>query len=155
MPHPAETQVTLIGTVASAPDFAVCGNGVARAGFRLAVPERRYDRTAALWTTARLSHYSVVCWRTLAEHVGSSLGRGDPVIVTGRQRIVGEGRDGREDRSGTGAGAVVEVDATAVGHDLRYGLSNFRMARSRASDGVESLGARPDASERPSAPTKL
>jgi single-strand DNA-binding protein len=126
MPHPADVHVTLIGTVASAPDFAVCGNGAPRASFRLAVPERRFDRETAAWVIARISYYIVVCWRALAEHVGSSLGRGDPVIVTGRQRIV--------------AGAGVEVDATAVGHDLRYGLSSFRtMVRRRLPDGAPQL----------------
>ncbi|HEV3174242.1 MAG TPA: single-stranded DNA-binding protein [Actinocrinis sp.] len=120
MSRTAEVHVTLLGSVASSPEFAVCGNGAPRAAFRLAVPEQRFDRTSELWITSRISHYTVVCWRALAEHVGSSLGRGDPVIVTGRQRIV--------------EGATVEVDATAVGHDLRRGLSSFRtVARHRGS----------------------
>jgi single-strand DNA-binding protein len=170
MSHPAQVNVTLIGAVASGPEFAVCGNGAPRAAFRLAVPERRFDRASALWITARISHYTVICWRTLAEHVGSSLGRGDPIIVTGRQRIV--------------EGAGVEVDATAVGHDLRYGLSSFRAVAHRRgpADPVRPRAKGPDparppgaaafkpppatpasgalpaptgASERPSAPTKL
>lgn len=170
MPHPAEVQVTLIGSVASGPEFAVCGNGAPRAAFKLAVPERRFDRASALWVTARVGHYTVICWRTLAEHVGSSLGRGDPVIVTGRQRIA--------------EGGGVEVDAAAVGHDLRYGLSSFRAVAQRlgpadpadpggsirdplrppgadtftpppATPGSDA-GARPAiGSERPSTPTKL
>lgn len=163
MSHPAEVQVTLIGSVASGPEFAVCGNGAPRAAFRLAVPERRFDRASALWVTARIGHYTVICWRTLAEHVGSSLGRGDPVIVTGRQRI--------------GENGGVEVDATAIGHDLRYGLSSFRAVahRREAADpadpmrppGADAFAAPPaapvpvavhaptTASERPSTPTKL
>jgi single-strand DNA-binding protein len=129
MSHPAEVHVTLIGTVASSPDFAVCGNGAPRAAFRLAVPERRFDREAAAWVISRIGYYLVICWRALAEHVGSSLGRGDPVIVTGRQRIV--------------AGTAIEVDATAVGHDLRYGLSSFRtVARRRGlPDDAAQLGS--------------
>jgi single-strand DNA-binding protein len=164
MSHPAEIHVTLIGTVSDVPEFAVCSNGVPRAGFRLTVPERRFDRAAALWTTSGSSHYSVVCWRTLAEHVGSSLGRGDPVIVTGRQRVVDRTRDGRRSTS-------VEVEAAAVGHDLRYGLSNFRAVARRCGPEpgpFESAGAPRardpfkdppapdrDASERLLAPTKL
>jgi single-strand DNA-binding protein len=119
MPHPAEVHITLIGAVASGPEFTVCGNGSPRAAFRLAVPERRFDRASALWVTSRVGYYTVVCWRTLAEHVGSSLGRGDPVIVTGRQRVV--------------EGSGVEVEATALGHDLRYGLSSFRTVARRRS----------------------
>ena len=126
MSRTAEVHVTLLGSVASSPEFAVCGNGAPRAAFRLAVPERRFDRTTELWITTRISQYTVVCWRALAEHVGSSLGRGDPVIVTGRQRIV--------------EGAGVEVDATAVGHDLRCGLSSFRIvARHRGASGAAQL----------------
>jgi len=155
MAHPAEIHVTLIGTVADAPEFAVSANGVPRAGFRLAVPERRFDRAAALWTTSRTSHYHVVCWRALAEHVGSSLGRGDPVIVTGRQRVLDWTREGRRC-------TAVEVEAVAVGHDLRYGLSNFRAVTRRS--GLEPdpfatpvPSARPerDAAEPLLAPTKL
>ncbi|HEU5331814.1 MAG TPA: single-stranded DNA-binding protein [Actinocrinis sp.] len=171
MSHPAEVHVTLIGSVASGPEFAVCGNGAPRAAFKLAVPERRFDRASALWVTTRISHYTVICWRTLAEHVGSSLGRGDPVLVTGRQRI--------------GEGGGVEVDAAAVGHDLRYGLSSFRAVAQRYGPAADPGGAtgpladpmRPPgadafapppappasdaacaptaASERPSTPTKL
>ncbi len=131
MSRMAEVHVTLLGSVASSPEFAVCGNGAPRAAFQLAVPERRYDRASELWSTVRISHYTVVCWRALAEHVGSSLGRGDPVIVTGRQRIVD--------------GATVEVDATAVGHDLRRGLSSFRtvVRPRRTSDAAHSLDADP------------
>jgi len=163
MSHPAEVHVTLIGSVASGPEFAVCGNGAARAAFKLAVPERRFDRASELWVTTRIGHYTVICWRTLAEHVGSSLGRGDPVIVTGRQRIC--------------EGGGVEVDAAAVGHDLRYGLSSFRAVAQKLSSadlggpaqppGADAFAAPPAApaydiaraptaaSERPSTPTKL
>ena len=170
MSHPAEVHVTLIGSLASGPEFAVCGNGAPRAAFKLAVPERRFDRASQLWVTARVGHYTVICWRTLAEHVGSSLGRGDPVIVTGRQRIA--------------EGGAVEVDAAAVGHDLRYGLSSFRAVARRygpadpgaaaaaladpiqppgadafasppAAPAREAVRAPTAASERPSTPTKL
>jgi single-strand DNA-binding protein len=41
------------------------------------------------------------------------------VIVTGRQRVIDWARDGK-------SGTAVEVDAAAVGHDLRFGLSQFR-----------------------------
>jgi single-strand DNA-binding protein len=140
MSRMGEVHVTLLGNVASGPEFAVCGNGAPRAAFRLAVPERRFDRTSELWITSRISHYTVVCWRALAEHVGSSLGRGDPVIVTGRQRIID--------------GATVEVDATAVGHDLRCGLSSFRtVARHGGSPGAaQTLEADPFAVPIPGTP---
>jgi single-strand DNA-binding protein len=119
MTHPTEVQVTLVGVAETEPEFMICANGQARAAFRLTVPERRFDRAADAWLTARLNLYRVVCWRALAEHVGASVGRGDPVVVTGRQRVVEWSREGRR-------GTVVEIDAATVGHDLRCGTSRFR-----------------------------
>jgi single-strand DNA-binding protein len=119
MPYSTETQITLNGWIATAPRLSVCANGSARAAFRLAVPERRFDRAAAAWATAATSYYTVVCWRRLAEHAAAALGRGDPVIVVGRQRVVEWVKEGRQ-------GTAVEVEAVSVGHDLRFGVSDFR-----------------------------
>lgn len=121
MPYSTETQITLNGWIATDPKLSVCANGSARAAFRLAVPERRFDRATAAWATAATSYYTVVCWRRLAEHAASSLVRGDPVIVLGRQRVVEWAREGKQ-------GTAVEVDAMSLGHDLRFGMTDYRPA---------------------------
>jgi single-strand DNA-binding protein len=128
-----EVQVAVAGTVISEPELFVCSNGSPRAAFRMMASEGRYDRQLARWVTMKNSFYTVVCWRGLADHVGSALGKGDPVLVIGRQRVV--------DSSGTsGRGTVVEISASSVGHDLRFGLSQFQRVR-RGSAGA---GGEPD-----------
>jgi single-strand DNA-binding protein len=129
-----EVQVTVAGTVASEPELFVCANGSPRAAFRLVSSEGRYDRQLSRWVTTKNNFYSVVCWRGLADHVGSALGKGDPVLVIGRQRVLdGSGAAGR--------GAIVEISAFSVGHDLRFGLSQFQRVRRGAANAA---GGEPD-----------
>jgi single-strand DNA-binding protein len=117
-----EVQVTVAGTVVSEPELFVCANGSPRAAFRLAASEGRYDRQLSRWVTIKNSFYTVVCWRGLADHVGSALGKGDPVLVIGRQRVL-------DPSSAAARGAAVEISASSVGHDLRFGLSQFQRVR--------------------------
>ncbi len=53
----------------------------------------------------------------------ASVGRGDPLLVTGRMRV-------REWDNGEGKarGYAAEIEATAIGHDLSRGTSAFRRA---------------------------
>jgi single-strand DNA-binding protein len=67
--------------------------------------------------------FVVNCWRTLAENVGSSVGRGDPVVVTGRLRL----RTWHKDENSRIVNA--EIDAISVGHDLRWGTTAFHRVR--------------------------
>lgn len=122
-----EVQVTVAGTVVSEPELFVCANGSPRAAFRLMASERRYDREQSRWVTAKNNFYTVVCWRGLADHVGSALGKGDPVLVVGRQRVLDRADPG-------GRGGVVEISASSVGHDLRYGLTQFQRVRRGPAD---------------------
>jgi len=129
-----EVQVTVAGTVVSEPELFVCANGSPRAAFRLMASEGRYDRQLARWVTMKNSFYTVVCWRGLADHVGSALGKGDPVLVIGRQRVV-------EGAGSAGRGTIVEINASSVGHDLRFGLSQFQRVRRGAAN---TAGGEPD-----------
>jgi len=117
-----EVQVTVAGTVVSEPELFVCSNGSPRAAFRLVASEGRYDRQLSRWVTTKNSFYTVVCWRGLADHVGSALGKGDPVLVIGRQRVL-------DWSNPAGRGTIVEINASSVGHDLRFGLSQFQRVR--------------------------
>ena len=58
-------------------------------------------------------------YRRLAQNIATSIEKGQPLVVSGRQRI---SRWNRED--GT-QGTTVEVDALGIGHDLNYGTSTF------------------------------
>ncbi|MDH6135866.1 single-strand DNA-binding protein [Kitasatospora sp. MAA4] len=116
-----ETLVTMIGNVASTVSYVQTAGGVPMANFRLAATERRYDRNRGDWVDGETHWVTVVAWRWLAANVVSSLGKGDPVVVSGRLRIR-EWDDGGKRRS------AVEIDARVVGHDLGRGTSAFRWA---------------------------
>ncbi|HLT61282.1 MAG TPA: single-stranded DNA-binding protein, partial [Microlunatus sp.] len=66
----------------------------------------------------------VVCWRRLAEHVGSSLRKGDPVVVYGSLRTRAWRKENR-------SGHDIEIVARTVGHDMSQGTSMFTKAAPR------------------------
>ncbi|QMU68029.1 single-stranded DNA-binding protein [Streptacidiphilus sp. P02-A3a] len=132
------TMVTLVGTVASEVKYSTTTGGVAVANFRLAATDRRFDRQRQSWVDGDTSLYLVWSWRWLAENVLASVGRGDPLLVTGRLRI-------REWDSGEGRSRslVPEIEAAAIGHDLCRGTSAFRKAVRGRPELVAPVGARP------------
>ncbi|MCS0638597.1 single-stranded DNA-binding protein [Streptomyces sp. LP05-1] len=136
-----DTMVTLVGNVATGVDYReTATGGVAR--FRLAVTARRWDRERSAWADGPTSFYTVNAWRNLGMNLTASVSVGDPLVVRGRLKVREEGRDGQRR-------TFVDVDATAVGHDLARGTAAFRRvargeARPRptgpAPDGVGSPG---------------
>ena len=127
------TMVTLVGHVISEVRYATTAGGVPVASFRLAATDRRFDRQRQMWVEGDTSFFTVWSWRWLAENVLGSVGRGDPLLLTGRMRV-------REWDNGEGnpRGVAAEIEATAIGHDLSRGTSAFR----RASRGRTELVAR-------------
>lgn len=117
------TMVTLVGHVISEVRYATTAGGVPVASFRLAATDRRFDRQRQMWVEGDTSFFTVWSWRWLAENVLGSVGRGDPLLVTGRMRV-------REWDNGDGnaRGVAAEIEATAIGHDLSRGTSAFRRA---------------------------
>ncbi|MBZ4319418.1 single-stranded DNA-binding protein [Streptomyces huiliensis] len=114
-----ETLVTVVGNVATQPDFREAANGAAVCRFRLASSVRRWDREREEWTDAYTSFYSVWARRALADNVVASVAVGEPVVVQGKLRIVAQERDGRRWTS-------ADIDAVSIGHDLARGTSAFR-----------------------------
>ena len=110
--------VTLVGNVVTDVSGSTTPGGAEIAWFRLASTPRRYDRPTGRWVDGDTSYVRVSCWRQLARNVVVSIAKGDPVIVTGRLRVREWERDDRK-------GIAVEVDASAVGHDLSRGVSRF------------------------------
>jgi single-strand DNA-binding protein len=91
------------------------GSGLAT--FRLATTPRY--RKNGDWVDGNTTWLTVTCWRSLAEHVASSIRKGEPVIVVGRLRTnVWQGQDGPVER--------LILEAITVGHDLSRGTSAFR-----------------------------
>lgn len=104
-----ETTVTMVGTVISELSRRTVAKGVPITSFWLRSTERRRDRESGTWVDGRQLAVKVSCWRNLAESVHGSLGKGDPVIVSGRMYTV--------DVDGRGRSAL-ELEAFAVGPNL-------------------------------------
>ncbi|GHF35976.1 single-stranded DNA-binding protein 1 [Streptomyces mashuensis] len=114
-----ETLVTVVGNVATRPEFREAANGTVSCRFRLAATVRRWDRRREEWADAYTSFYTVWAWRVLAANVVASVSVGEPVVVQGKLRIQEQERDGRRWLS-------ADIDAVSVGHDLARGTSAFR-----------------------------
>ena len=116
-----ETTVTVVGTVCSEIRYGQSADGSPTARFQIRNTPRRYDKRTGTWTDGDPNYFSAVCWRTLADHVASSMGVGDPVVAAGRLRI-SRWRRGEENV------VTAELDIQAIGHDLRWGTTVYRQA---------------------------
>lgn len=122
--------VTIVGKVATDPNQAQTGGGVTVTNFRLASTHRRFDQSAGAWVDSGTNWYSVAAYRQLGEHAKASLRSGDSVIVTGRLRIRNWESNGKN-------GTSVDIDADAIGHDLRWGTTAYLRAN-RSTPSAES-----------------
>lgn len=111
--------ITLVGNIATEPERRTILDGMTVTSFRLATADRRYDKQSGRWTDGETSYYTVSAFRQLGEHAFASLRRGERIVVTGRLRI-------REWKNSTAKGVSAEVAAEALGHDLRWGVTQFR-----------------------------
>lgn len=110
--------ITTSGLVATEPRITTTGEGLAITSFRLAASQRKYNRKTQSWEYADTNWYTVTGFRHLATNLGSSIAKGDRVLVAGRLRI-------RNWENGDRSGTVVEIDADSVGHDLNWGTAAF------------------------------
>lgn len=132
-----ETQVTLVGNIVTDPVLRITRDGVPVGTFRLASSTRRFDRNVGEWKDLDSLFLTVNCWRRLAEHVATSVRKGDGVLVVGRLLMRSfETKEG-EKRS------VFEVEATAVGPDLNRGTAQLVRPGRAAGVGVEPRSERP------------
>lgn len=111
--------VTIVGNVATDPTLGRTTGGVPVANFRLASSHRRFDDATQAWVEVATNWYSVAAFRGLAENVKASLRAGDSVIVVGRMKIRAWEHNGKQ-------GTSVDIDADAIGHDLKWGTANYR-----------------------------
>jgi single-strand DNA-binding protein len=119
----SETYVTLWGNIATDPKVVETAGGLRITKFRLACTASRRDPSTGEYADGVTSWYSVSCWRDLGRNVATSLVKGQPVMVHGKQVVRDwETDDGRK-------GTEVSVDAISVGHDLRWGEASFAKIR--------------------------
>lgn len=117
------TNISVVGTVATEPRLVASSNGVQLCSFRVASDERRFDRTQQTWVEGNTNWFSVICFRSLAVHASESFVKGDRVMVSGKLRV-------RNWENEEKHGTTVEIDADAIGHDLRWGVSRFEKRQS-------------------------
>ncbi len=118
-----EAQVSLTGYVATQPVTRMVKSGASNLSMRVAWTPRRQDRVTGEWVDGNTSYVTVICWRKLATNAGLCVRKGDPVIVKGRLSI-----RPYEDKQGAQRIAV-EIEASAVGHDLSRGVALFQRVR--------------------------
>ncbi len=112
------TTIHVVGTIATDPRLINPASGTQLCSFRLASDERRYDREKQEWVDGGTNWFGIVAFRGLASHSHESFRKGDRVMVTGRLRMRSWEKDDRR-------GVSVEIEAEALGHDVRWGVSSF------------------------------
>ena len=118
--------IVIRGFTASNPTLAALPNGVPVVNFRLASTPRWQDATGT-WKEGTTNWYTIKAYRRLAQNIAVSVQKGQPLVISGRQRI---NRWNREE---------------GIGHDLNYGTSSFaRTVEKRALHEDAPLGALPN-----------
>ena len=111
--------LTVAGNVVGAPRLRMTKKGFPVTNFRVASTPRRFDADEQKWVDCDTLYLTVTCWRAMAENAAASLSKGQPVVVTGRFYA----RAYTVDES---VRISHELEATAIGHDLARGTSEFR-----------------------------
>jgi len=138
------TMVTLVGTVVSEVKYSTTVGGVPVANFHLSATDRRFDRQRQVWVDGDSSLFVVWSWRWLAENVLGSVGRGDPLLVTGRMRM----RETESGDTGQPHGFIAEIEAASIGHDMCRGTSAFRRTVRGRPELVAAAARRPQTAPR-------
>lgn len=110
--------VTLTGNVAAEPRQFTFDDGVKVTSLRVLTSHRYFDKKTGQWTDGEKVCFAVRCWRALGDNVAQSVKIGHPVVVSGKLRI-------REFGPESDRRFMAEVEASSVGHDLRWGTGSF------------------------------
>lgn len=109
---------TVIGNAVTDVSLRTTSTGASVASFRIASNSRRFDKSTNTWIEQDPSYLSITAWSQLAENVALSVHKGQPLVVTGKLKV-------KQWQDAEKSGTNVEIDATAIGHDLNRGTSEF------------------------------
>ncbi|MGK3955719.1 single-stranded DNA-binding protein [Arthrobacter sp. R4] len=140
--------ITIRGFVATDVTTSTTTTGVGTASFRLGSPSRHFDKTSGTWVEDHMNWFTVQGYRQLAGNMGCSIKKGQRVIVVGRLKLASWERDGRVFHT-------AEINADAVGHDLKWGSANYirnpknelpdsEVANRTGGDGYDGTGGDPE-----------
>jgi len=109
--------ITLTGVIGTEPRHIVTAAGVPITSFRLATSQSRFDSATNRWVEISTNWYTVSTYRQVALNARQSLRKGEHVVVSGRIRL-------SDWTKGERSGTAVDVDAEAIGHDLKWCTSS-------------------------------
>jgi single-strand DNA-binding protein len=135
-----EDVITVVGRLGGDPTLkSVHGDRVAE--FRLGSTARRKE--GETWVDGSTNWYSVEAWGDIAQHIVTSLRKGDLVVVLGRLKV-------EQWESGERRGTSVKIRADHLGHSLRSGpVVKDRRAREHDPADRASSAPGPDADREP------
>ncbi|MFD0889236.1 single-stranded DNA-binding protein, partial [Streptosporangium algeriense] len=113
-----DIHITLTGNVAAPPRQHTFPDGSRVTSLRVASTSRYFDRDSQQWCNGETTYFGIRCFRGLADNVAQSIRAGQPVVVQGRLRIREFTHEGERR-------FLPEVEASSLGHDLRWGLGSF------------------------------
>lgn len=125
--------ITVVGNIVSELEERTTRGGDAVAAFRIASGERKYDRERGEWIDVHTNFYSISVFGELGRHALASLRKGQRVLLTGRLRL-------REWETDAKRGLSADITASAIGHDLRWGVTSFDRPRAVTSDQAPATG---------------
>ena len=109
-----DTQITLVGNIASDVELRFTPSGAPVANFRIASTPRTYNKQTSQWEDGEAMFLTCNVWRQAAENASQSLAKGMRVIVQGRLKArTFQNREG-ENRT------VFEIDVDEVGPSLAF-----------------------------------
>lgn len=114
-----EIEITVSGNVCSDVLRRSVGAGREVTSFRIATSARHFRE--GQWSDGPTMYLAVQCFGALGRNAFASVHRGEPVIVRGRMRVRTWEHEGVTRTS-------VDIEATALGHDLVLGTSTFQRA---------------------------
>ncbi|RRJ86537.1 single-stranded DNA-binding protein [Gulosibacter macacae] len=124
-----DTIITVVGNLTADPELRYTPNGLAVANFTIASTPRIFDRQSNEWKDGEALFLRASVWREFAEHVASSMTKGQRVIAQGKlkQRSY-ETREG-EKRT------TFELDVEEIGPSLRYATAQVTRTSGGAGGG--------------------
>lgn len=115
--------INLQGNVVRDPELRVTPRGDHVVNLTVACNPSHYDKVSGRWVDDPPSFFHVSCWHALADNVHTSVGKGDPVLVSG---VLKQRKHVRADGSSV---TYTDVEARVIGHDLSRGVAQFERRR--------------------------
>ncbi|NNC12844.1 single-stranded DNA-binding protein [Planctomonas sp. JC2975] len=114
----SKVPITIEGNLTANPAYGETDNGVKYAKFTVAVTDRKLQDGE--WVDAGVQYHRATVFGRTAENVRDSLGKGDPVLVTGNLEF-----RHWTDETSQESRVSTEILADAVGPSLRYNTARL------------------------------